>query len=91
MKLIKADDLAEKLEISENCDGCKYVKGVFCDWKPNAVDICEAIYDAPEVEAIPIQWIIDNYITDKPADESVPYMVMVNKWREEKNGEGDCC
>lgn len=85
MKLIKVGDLAKKLEISEHCDDCKHDNHPFCNWKPNAVDICEAIFYAPEVEAIPIQWIIDNYIKDRPADESVPYMVMVNKWRERKS------
>lgn len=89
MKLIKVGELAEKLEISENCDDCKYCDCPFCEWNPNPVDICEAIFDAPEVEAIPVSWI-EEYATclEKPSDvylaEKILLTAMIKKWREEK-------
>lgn len=83
MKLIDVDDLTKKLGISEHCNDCKYDNCPHCNWRPNPVDTCEAIFDAAKVEAIPTQWIINNYIKNRPADESVYYMAMITKWREE--------
>lgn len=54
MRLIDADALAEVLGIEEDCQDCQYKNGVFCKKSSDFVDACEAIYDAPTIEA---EWI----------------------------------
>lgn len=44
----------------------------------------EALREEEAVEAIPVRWIVENFIKDRPADESVDFMMMINKWREER-------
>lgn len=44
----------------------------------------EALREQEAVEAIPVKWIVENFIKDRPADESVDFMMMINKWREER-------
>lgn len=54
MRLIDADALAEVLGIAEDCQDCQYKNGVLCKKSSDFVDACEAIYDAPTIEA---EWI----------------------------------
>lgn len=57
MRLIDADALTEKLGIGKDCNECKHNEDeFFCNWKPDVVDICEAICTAPTVESKP-NWI----------------------------------
>ena len=53
---IDKNALMVKLGIVKNCEACKYHETVYCSWKPNVVDVCEAICDAPTVEPEP-HWI----------------------------------
>ena len=50
MRLIDADALIEKLGIAKECNDCKHNKEPYCGWKPDVVDICEAINDAQTIE-----------------------------------------
>jgi len=81
--LIDKDKLMEELGISHSCEDCSHAKGVYCDMYTRFVDACEAISDAKPVEAIPIEWIVENYIQGNEADVSLYYMEMINKWRGE--------
>lgn len=53
---IDRNALIVKLGICENCEACEYHEMIYCSWKPNAVDVCEAICDAPTVKPEP-KWI----------------------------------
>lgn len=50
MRPIDADELIAKLGIAHDCSVCKKDEGPYCRWKPNVVDVCEAINDAPTIE-----------------------------------------
>ena len=50
MRPIDADALIEKLGIAKECNDCKHNKEPYCRWKPDVVDICEAINDAPTID-----------------------------------------
>ena len=50
MRCIDADALIEKLGIAKDCNDCKHNKEPYCRWKPDVVDICEEINDAPTIE-----------------------------------------
>ena len=50
MRLIDGDALIEKLGIAKDCNDCKHNEEPYCRWKPDVVDICEAINDAPTIE-----------------------------------------
>ena len=51
MRLIDADVLIEKIGIGKDCNECQHNEDEFyCNWKPDVVDICEAICTAPTVE-----------------------------------------
>ena len=50
MRLIDADALIEKLGIAKECNDCKHNEEPYCRWKPDVVDICEAINDAPTID-----------------------------------------
>lgn len=50
MRCIDADALIEKLCIAKECNDCKQNEEPYCRWKPDVVDICEAINDAPTIE-----------------------------------------
>lgn len=50
MRLIDADALIEKLGIAKDCNNCKYNKEPYCRWKPDVIDIREAINEAPTIE-----------------------------------------
>ena len=56
MRLIDGDALTAKFGIGHDCSVCEHDDTPFCQWKPNAVDICEAIYEAPTIEPEP-KWI----------------------------------
>lgn len=49
-RYIDADALIEKLGIAKECNDCKHNKEPYCGWKPDVVDICEAINDAPTID-----------------------------------------
>lgn len=57
---IDRNALMVKLGIVNNCEACEFHETIYCSWKPNAVDVCEAICDAPtiEPERKPGHWII---------------------------------
>ena len=68
---IDRNALMVKLGIVKNCEACEHHKTVYCDWKPNAVDVCEAICDAPTVE--PQQrWIP---VSERLPEEAYPVIV----------------
>lgn len=50
MRLIDKDALLEKLGIAENCEVCTQNNEPYCRWKPDVVDVCEIISDAPTIE-----------------------------------------
>ena len=54
MRMNDADALAEVLGIAENCQDCQYKYGVFCNRSSDFMNACDAIYDAPTIEA---EWI----------------------------------
>ena len=62
MRLIDADALADVLGIAEDCQDCQYKNGMFCKKSSDFVGACEAIYDAPTIEA---EWI--------PVSERLPF------------------
>ena len=53
MSLIDREDLIKELGIGMDCSVCEYNETPFCIWKPNVVDICEAITNAPTIESEP--------------------------------------
>ena len=55
MKLIDADALIEKLSIAKDCNDCEHDEAPYCRWKPDVIDICEAINDAPTIDAMPVK------------------------------------
>ena len=64
MRLIDADALRDALGITgtnESCKGCQYNKrfNFACntDDAPSFAYVCEAIDEAPTVDAVPIEWI----------------------------------
>lgn len=42
--------LMEKLGIKEECTVCERNSDPYCKWKPDVVDVCEAICTAPTIE-----------------------------------------
>lgn len=51
MRLIDVDALTEKLGIGKDCNECQHNEDEFyCNWKPDVVDICEAICTAPTIK-----------------------------------------
>lgn len=50
MRAIDGDALMAKLGIGQDCSVCKHDDTPYCCWKPDAVDVCEAICDAPTIE-----------------------------------------
>lgn len=54
MRLIDADALNKTLGFADPCANCKHVYGVFlCDdaiWQ----EVCDAIYEAPTIDAVPV-------------------------------------
>ena len=66
--LISRGALIARLEINEDCMKCKHANGPLC--KLYAVNACDAIYNAPAVDAEPVRhgrWIASNTI--KPFGE----------------------
>ena len=49
---IDRNALMIKLGIVKNCEACKHHETVYCSWKPNVVDVCEAICDAPTIDPV---------------------------------------
>ena len=50
--MIDVDAPTEKLGIGKDCNECQHNEDEFyCKWKPDVVDICEAICTAPTVES----------------------------------------
>lgn len=45
--------LMEKLGIGKECTVCEQNSDPYCMWKPDVVDVCEAICTAPTVESEP--------------------------------------
>lgn len=50
MRYIDGDALIKKLGIAYDCRECDKDKSPYCTWKPDVVDVCEAICDAPTIE-----------------------------------------
>ena len=50
MRLIDADALMKTLGIDKDCSVCEQNDAPYCRWKPDVVDVCEAICDAPAIE-----------------------------------------
>lgn len=50
MSLINREALMKELGIGMDCSVCEHNETPYCIWKPNVVDICEAITDAPTIE-----------------------------------------
>lgn len=50
MRLIDVDALMERLGIAYDCRECDQDKSPYCTWKPDAVDVCQIIADAPTIE-----------------------------------------
>lgn len=54
MRLIDADALNKALGFADPCASCKHVYGMFlCDdaiWQ----EVCDAIYEAPTIDAVPV-------------------------------------
>ena len=50
MRLIDGDALMKKLGIAYDCRECDKDKSPYCTWKPDAVDVCQIINDAPTIE-----------------------------------------
>ena len=50
MRTIDADVLIAKLGIGYDCFRCEKYDQPYCGWTPKAVDVCEAISDAPTIE-----------------------------------------
>ena len=50
MRLIDGDALMERLGIAYDCRECDQDKPPYCTWKPDVVDVCQIIADAPTIE-----------------------------------------
>lgn len=75
-RLIDADVLRESLGITgegTSCKGCKYFSGSFyCTMdteSPSFNVVCEAIDDAPTVDAIPEKWILQEIENPSRSDQ----------------------
>jgi len=53
MRPIDADALMKKLGIGKDCSVCEQHDTPYCRWKPDVVDVCEAICEAPNIEVQP--------------------------------------
>ena len=55
MRLIDADAFLKVLGLGANCEECEEsVRGVYCAANPDLMDVCDAIADAPTVDAVPV-------------------------------------
>lgn len=54
MRLIDADALMDALGIADDCQDCQYQSSIFCSRSPDFVNACEAIADAPVIDAVPV-------------------------------------
>lgn len=50
MRVTDIDALMERLEITDECENCKWSAGPFCKIGSDFVDACEAIWEAPTFE-----------------------------------------
>lgn len=76
MRPIDGDELIAKLGIGHDCSVCEKNDTPYCRWKPNVVDVCEAISDAPtiEPERKPGKWIP---CSERLPEESGRYLISV--------------
>ena len=63
MRLIDGDALMKRLGIAYDCRECDQNKSPYCTWKPDVVDVCQIIADAPTIEPERPKghWIIDGH------------------------------
>ena len=54
MRLIDKDALMGTLDIKDDCGDCEYENGFFCSRNSDFVNACEAICDAPTIDAVPV-------------------------------------
>ena len=54
MELIEREWLINRLGISKSCTDCTFCNGPRCDKYNDFVSACEAIYEAPTTDAVPI-------------------------------------
>ena len=54
MRPIDADALMKVLDIAEECEECKYTDGIFCRRHDHFSFACEAITDAPTIDAVEV-------------------------------------
>lgn len=50
MRLIDGDALMKRLGIAYDCRECDQDKSPYCTWKPDVVNVCQIIADAPTIE-----------------------------------------
>lgn len=82
MRLIDADVLIEKIGIGKDCAECQHNEEPFCRWKPDVVDVCEAICTAPTIKPEP-HWI--------PCSERLPKEEIQDYWVCLENGYQQQC
>lgn len=59
MRAIDGDALMKRLGIAYDCRECDQDKSPYCTWKPDVVDVCQIISDAPTIEERKnARWII---------------------------------
>lgn len=54
MRLIDADALIKTLGLADDCQACQYKTFIFCNRSPDFVVACEAITDAPTIDAVEV-------------------------------------
>lgn len=89
--LISRQNLMTTLNIKEDCHDCVYGASVFCTRGSDFVDACEAIMDAPSIDAVEVvrcrdcKWSVEHYDTDGNA----PYLFCKN-WYGGTDADGYC-
>lgn len=86
MRLIDADALNKALGFADPCANCKHVYGVFlCDdaiWQ----EVCDAIYEAPTIDAVPVVRCKDCVNFERDDAEGIEDWCAVNGARTAEDG-----
>lgn len=90
MRLIDADALRKRWNVSEKCEDCKQ-DARYCDGNLygselySLRDICGSIDDAPVIAAIPVEWLRNLCtIAKMEIDDEMFIDWLIRTWREEQ-------
>lgn len=96
-RLIDANALIKTFGIADDCQDCQYQLSIFCSRRPDFVVACEAIADAPVIDAVPVvrcrdceYWKHNSFVLDHDYCELTSTACEEDhfcSWGEKKNAE----